>query len=213
MFDSSLIPFFRSRTQPTNLLKPLFSMNLHVFTYQQNMFHDDLHDLFRYLFWHWFLMTVGTDVDSTLESFWSHLPCFFALDLLMTVRMHFSKCWQKTVTNNLGSISTRDTFDDLSATNVQSCFDIDLYCICGCPLVHSGTILALGVALGTLLVKCWSFIGTFSDPCCFLFIRILPFDSLSAPEDTKHLQTTARHPRRKNSPFQGNVRNLAECGT
>ena len=48
---------FRSHThlaKPSNLM-PL-TMNLHVFTHQENMIIDNYQDLLRYLFWHWFLI-------------------------------------------------------------------------------------------------------------------------------------------------------------
>ena len=39
-------------------------MELHVFTHRKNMSFDDVRDLFRYLFWHWFLIILGIDFDS-----------------------------------------------------------------------------------------------------------------------------------------------------
>ena len=49
-------------------------------------------------------------------------------------------------------------------------------------------------------------LGTFSDPFWFL----LQTSFVSAPEAANHLRTNGRHPHRKNSPFQGHVRTLAE---
>ena len=41
-------------------------IDLHDSTLWRNMFVDDVHDLFRYQFWHWFLMSVGIDIGSVL---------------------------------------------------------------------------------------------------------------------------------------------------
>ena len=63
------------------------------------------------------------------------------------------------------------------------------------------------IARGTLLAQCWSLL----TPSRIHFDFVFPSTSfLSAPEATKHLQPTARHPCRKNFPFQGHVRNLVK---
>ena len=42
----------------------------------ENMISDDSHDLFRFLFWNWFLMSCGIDVASIWAPRWDHIPCF-----------------------------------------------------------------------------------------------------------------------------------------
>ena len=49
---------------------------------------NDFHDICRYLFWHFFLMVVCTDVGSILEYCWYHFPCFFAIILFLYII-----CW------------------------------------------------------------------------------------------------------------------------
>ncbi len=51
-------------------------------------FHD-FPDLFRYQFWHWFLMSFGIAFGSILGALWRHFPCFFAIDFRMNFRWHF----------------------------------------------------------------------------------------------------------------------------
>ena len=55
----------------------VFTMNLHVFTHQKIMICDDLCDLFRYLFWHWFLINLDIDFASILAPVWYQIPSLF----------------------------------------------------------------------------------------------------------------------------------------
>ena len=69
--DSCLILFW-SQTQRAKHTKTIvFTMNLYVFAHQSNMIYGSFHDLFRYRFWHWFLMNFGID-------------CLFHVGILLT---------------------------------------------------------------------------------------------------------------------------------
>ena len=77
----------RSHMQPSKPSKTfVFTMNFNVFTIQRNMIVDDFPDLFRYQFWHWFLMTFGIDFGSILGPLWHQIPCFLVIVFLMN-------CW------------------------------------------------------------------------------------------------------------------------
>jgi hypothetical protein len=45
------------------------TMNLHGFTHRKNMKFHDVHDMFRYPFWHVFLISFGIDFGSILKAF------------------------------------------------------------------------------------------------------------------------------------------------
>ena len=53
---------YRSHMQPAKPSKPIgFTANVNDFTLQRNMnFDDDLHEPFRYKFWHWFSMSLAS---------------------------------------------------------------------------------------------------------------------------------------------------------
>ena len=51
-------------------------MNFIDFTIQRNMICDDVHDLLRYQFWHWFLIGFVIDVGSILVPLWHQLQYF-----------------------------------------------------------------------------------------------------------------------------------------
>ena len=73
--DVRLIPFSVPARALLNLQKTLFCiMNLNDLTIWKNMIFDD--DLFRYLFWHYFLMNLGIDIGSALAPLWHTIPCF-----------------------------------------------------------------------------------------------------------------------------------------
>ena len=60
---------YRSHMQPSKSSKTIvFPINFNDFTLQRNMLFDDVPDLFRYQFWHWFLMRFGIDFGSLLVS-------------------------------------------------------------------------------------------------------------------------------------------------
>ena len=73
-------------------------MNFNDFTIKRNMMFDDCSDLFRYQFWHWFLMTFGIDLGSILGPLWRQITCFlvivlgmsFWIDLLLIFDQHLN---------------------------------------------------------------------------------------------------------------------------
>ena len=65
------------------------ALKIKVVPFQKNMKFHDFPDLFRYQFWHWFLMSFGIDFGSILGAFWLHFPCFFAIGFWMNFRSHF----------------------------------------------------------------------------------------------------------------------------
>ena len=72
--------FYLSRAQPSKPLKTfVFTMNFNDFTIQRNMIFDDFPDLFRYQFWHLFLMSFGIDFGSILGPLWHQTSCFWVI--------------------------------------------------------------------------------------------------------------------------------------
>ena len=101
--------------------------------------------------------------------------------------------------NNYGA----SPFSHQSRPIFKNCSTSMLYYIFGHRLAHVGTLLVVFGRFWRPLNSMFVALGTFEKD----LFSSTPF--LSAPEAAKHLQPTARHPRRKNSPFQGHVRNLA----
>ena len=86
--------FYRSHMQPSKTSKTLgFTLNFNDFTIQRNMIFDDFPDLFRYQFWHWFLMTFGIDFGSILGPLWHQIPCFLVIVFLMVFWIGFWPKW------------------------------------------------------------------------------------------------------------------------
>ena len=68
---------YRSHMQPSKSSKTIvFPMKFNDFTLQRNMIFDDFPDLFRYQFWHWFLMRFGIDFGSILGAFSNYFHVF-----------------------------------------------------------------------------------------------------------------------------------------
>ena len=68
---------YPSHMQPSKSSKTIvFPMNFNDFTLQRNMICDDFPNLFRYQFWHWFLMRFGIDFGSILGAFCNFLNVF-----------------------------------------------------------------------------------------------------------------------------------------
>ena len=60
-----------------NHQKPLFFQWISmIFILQRNMIFDDFLDLFRYQFWHWFLIRFGIDFGSILGAFCNYFHVF-----------------------------------------------------------------------------------------------------------------------------------------
>ena len=57
----------------------VFLMIFNDFTFQRNMIFDYFRDLFRYQFWHLFLMSLGIDFGSILGPFWHQTSCFWVI--------------------------------------------------------------------------------------------------------------------------------------
>ena len=75
---------FRARNL-RNLRKHLcFARNFNDFTILENMFKNDFHGLFRYLFWHGFFMNIGIDWGSILAPLW-HQLLYFSLTVFLYV--------------------------------------------------------------------------------------------------------------------------------
>ena len=102
--------FFRSRTQTAKPLKIIvFTMNLNDLTIQRNMISDDLHDLFRYLFWHSFLMSLGIDVGSMLAPLWHQIIVLGRL-FGEIVFIEFRSKWFPKVDPNQVQFTSRNLF-------------------------------------------------------------------------------------------------------
>ena len=59
--------YVRARTL-INLEKKKIAMSLHAVTIHNNMIFGDFHESLRYLFWLWFLISLGIDVGSMLAT-------------------------------------------------------------------------------------------------------------------------------------------------
>ena len=57
---------------------------LNGFTIQIGMIFDDCHDLFRYQFWHWILMSCSIDSGSILAPLWHQIQCFWVIVFSMS---------------------------------------------------------------------------------------------------------------------------------
>ena len=106
----SLLMFFwylyRSHMQPSKPSKTfVFPMNFNDFTLQRNMIFDDFPDLFRYQFWHWFLMSFGIDFGSILGPLCQQIPCFLEIVLLMICWIFFIRSLTKMVTKDIWFVS------------------------------------------------------------------------------------------------------------
>ena len=116
---------FRSRTQPAKPSQTnVFTLSLNDFTIQKNMIFDYFHDLFRYKFWHWLLMSVGTDLGSIWASSWHQVPSFFAIVFLIIFESNFDDFWQENNHMFLWALGTQiDTFSTLFRRDVFEDFD------------------------------------------------------------------------------------------
>ena len=84
---------YRSHMQPSKSSKTIvFPMNFNDFTLQRNMIFDDFPDLFRYQFWHWFLMRFGIDFGSILGAFCNYFSCFF--DIVFCIDFWLTFWWK-----------------------------------------------------------------------------------------------------------------------
>jgi hypothetical protein len=54
-------------------------MNFNDCTLQRNIIFDDFPNLFRYQFWHLFLMSFGIDFGSILGPLWHQTSCFWVI--------------------------------------------------------------------------------------------------------------------------------------
>ena len=81
---------YHSHMQPSKPSKTIvLPMNFNDFTLQRNMNFNDFLDLFRYQFWHWFLIRFGIDFGSILEAFCHQIQCFGVIVFLMNFRIGF----------------------------------------------------------------------------------------------------------------------------
>ena len=101
-----LVPFlmffwyrYRSHMQPSKSSKTnVFQMNFNDFTFKRNMICDDFLDLFRYQFWHCFLMRFGIDFGSILRAFcnYFHFDVGFCIDFWLTFWLKIIEKWHQT---------------------------------------------------------------------------------------------------------------------
>ena len=163
---------FCLRTQPAKTSKAIvFTTNVHVFTHQKNMICDDLRDLFRYLFWHWFLINLDIDFASILAPVWYQIPCLFGDRFIFFVACFFyrfgSQIWSRVWS---WMLSFSSLFRPRSAGGVFEG-----------SLAHCGSLSArfwlpfgsMLVILGTLFAQFWIF--------------LVRFFSASSPKAAKHL--------------------------
>ena len=73
-FDACTVRTFNLLNHQKNTC--FFTMNFDDLTIQKNIIFNDVHDLFRYKFWHWYLMSLGIDSGSILGPLWHQIPCF-----------------------------------------------------------------------------------------------------------------------------------------
>ena len=94
---------YRSHMQLSKSSKTIvFPMNFNDFTLQRNMIFDDFLDLFRYQFWHWFLMRFGIDFGSILGILKLFL-CFFDIGFCIDFWINFlMENWSKMYPNQYG---------------------------------------------------------------------------------------------------------------
>ena len=68
---------YRSCTQPAKPSQTIvFTLIFKDFTIHENMIFDDVHDRFRYQFWHCFLIGLGIDFGSIVAPLWHLIQCF-----------------------------------------------------------------------------------------------------------------------------------------
>ena len=85
---------YRSHMQPSKSSKTIvFPMNFNDFTLQRNMIFDDFLDLFRYQFWHWFLMRFGIDFGIILAAFYNYFHVFSTLVFASIFYRLFGRKW------------------------------------------------------------------------------------------------------------------------
>ena len=91
---------YPSHMQPSKSSKTIvFPMNFNDFTLQRNMIFDDFPDLFRYQFWHWFLMRFGIDFGSILGVFCNY---FYVFSTSVFASICWSTFWWKWYQNGSG---------------------------------------------------------------------------------------------------------------
>ena len=110
-------------------------MNLQACTHQNNIFVDDVHDLFRYLFWHRLLMSCRIEFGSRV-----------------------CNCFNINLENGNPSRVLRMGVDVMVPTFSEHSFWKCLWLPFGALLVHFGTILAV---VGSILIHCGFFLVSF----------------------------------------------------
>ena len=117
---------------------------------------------------------------------------FFAIDFGISVRMI--------------CLWTRNQNTTKKIMNLAPCFRRDVLLYLRRPLAHVGALLvprwSIWATFWTVVVRFWHLI----ESILILFVHLL----LSTLSCRASARTTSRHPRRRNCPFQGHVRNLAE---
>ena len=84
-------------------------MNFNDFTFQRNVIFDDFPDLFRYQFWHWFLMRFGIDFVSILGAFCNYFSCFFDIGFCICFCIDFWLIFDGKVSKNASQKLSGDT--------------------------------------------------------------------------------------------------------
>ena len=101
----SLLMFFNTFSARVrnllNLQNHILKMNLHDLILQRKIRFDDFHDIFRYLFWLWLLMSFGIDVSSSLGAFWHQFSfCWWSLYFMIFLIyfwLNFDQTWVQQV--------------------------------------------------------------------------------------------------------------------
>ena len=82
-FDNTFDVFrylFHSCTQPTKpSITLVFRMKSNDFIIQENIILNYFHEFLRYEFWHWFLMSFGTDFATILAPLLNTIQCFLEI--------------------------------------------------------------------------------------------------------------------------------------
>ena len=151
LFSMCVWYLFCLRTQLFKFSKTfVFTMNLHFFAYQKIMICDDLCDLFRYLFWHWFLINLDIDFASILAPVWYQVPCLFGDRFTYFCCMFCLSIWKPNLVQ--GVVWDALLFIPFSTSFRRFCFWRFLS--------------SLWLPFGSLLVTFWLNVGRSGYPFC-----------------------------------------------
>ena len=128
------------------------------------IFCNDFHDLFRYQFGHWLLMSSVIDFDSILAPLGIKFHVFFAIDVSLFSKLYVYRFWRKMYPKDRYSASS---------------FSL-LFPSCSAGFFFEGAL----AHLNSLLVPCWAFWVPFWIHFESLYHKKT---SLSSPRAVKHL--------------------------